>query len=161
MGLGAESGSDRILQTICPGTVSVEQMRHDWRRLHAVGIYGSASMQFGQYTETREDVERSIVFLKGAVEDAPGAQWGFTVTTPFPGSPLYQMLIREGRVRDIDDFHQRYHHGTEGARVGWCRQVVNFSQMTDFEVLEAYHRASRVYRETKARVLGCSTAEVW
>jgi radical SAM superfamily enzyme YgiQ (UPF0313 family) len=160
MGLGAESGSDRILRVICPGTVSAEQMRHEWRRLRAAGIYGTATMQFGQHTETLEDVEQTIAFVKGAVEDAPEAQWNFTITTPFPGSPLYQTLLRDGRVRDIDDFHERYHHGTEGARVGWCRQVVNFSQMTDVEVLESYHRARRVYLETKAHALGCSTTEV-
>lgn len=160
MGLGVESGSDRILQIICPGTVSAEQMRHEWRRLHEVGIYGTAFVQFGQHTETLEDTEQTIAFVKGAVEDAPDALWHFTITTPFPGSPLYQMLLREKYVVDIDDFHERYQYGTDGARDGWFRQVVNISQMTDAEVFDAYHRAQRVCLETKARMLGCSTEEV-
>lgn len=160
MGLGAESGSDRILQTICPGTISAEQMRHEWRRLHDVGIYGTATMQFGQHTETLEDVEKTIAFVAGAVEDAPDAQWNFTVTTPFPGSPLYKMLIDEGKVRDMDDYHERYLRGRDGARVGWCHQIVNFSAMTDAQVIESYNRARKVYTETKARVLNCSIAEV-
>jgi len=160
LGLGAESGSDRIVQIVCPGTVSTEQMRHEWRRLHAVGIYATAAMQFGQHTETLDDVDKTIAFVKGAVEDAPDAVWNFTVTTPFPGSPLYNMLIREGHVRDADDFHEQYHHGTKGARVGWCRQVFNFSAMTDAEVIESYERARKVYYATKARVLNCSINEV-
>lgn len=160
MGLGAESGSDRILQVISPGSPSAQQMRHDLRRLRDAGIYATATMQFGQYTETMDDVEATIAFVKGAVEDAPEAQWNFTITTPFPGSPLYQMLVRDGRITSIEDFHERYHHGTDGARVGWCRQVVNFSCLTDAEVVASYERARRVYTETKARVLGRSTAEV-
>jgi radical SAM superfamily enzyme YgiQ (UPF0313 family) len=160
MGLGAESGSDRILQVICPGTVSAAVMREQLRRLHAVGIFATATMLFGQATETAADVAATIDFVAGATADAPEHQWNFTVTTPFPGSPLYRKLLATGRVRDMADFHERYLHGTEGARVGWCRQVVNLSALSDTEVLEAYHRARQVYLEVKARHLGCAIEEV-
>jgi len=160
MGLGAESGSDPVLQTICPGTVSAAQMIYDWRRLATAGIYATATMQFGQDNEALADAERTIEFVREAAAAAPRAQWNFTITTPFPGSPLYRKLLATGRVRDAADFHARYIGGSEGARVGWCRQVVNTSQMTDAEVEGAYHRARQVYLETKAAALGCAVTEV-
>jgi len=151
MGLGAESGSDRVLRLVgknCTGAM----IRDGLRRLRNVGILPTTSIMVGQHTETCEDAEASVALVRDTVREDPNIQYAFTVTTPFPGSPLYRTLLEEGHLRDDQEFYDRYFSKDRGTAV-WS-QVVNLSAMTDAQVQHYYGRLWQVYAEEKARSLG-------
>jgi radical SAM superfamily enzyme YgiQ (UPF0313 family) len=144
MGLGVESGSDRILQVIGKNCTA-ETIRVQLGRLKGVGILPTVSMMVGQETETREDAEASIRLMRETVRGNPDIAYAFTITTPFPGSPLYDAVMRSGRVRDDWDFYRRYFSDSSE----W-KQVVNLSAMSDREVRAMYRKIQVAYREEKS-----------
>lgn len=149
MGLGVESGSDRILQIIgknCTAAVMREQMS----RLHKVGIMPTVSIMLAQYNETREDVEASINFMRDTVRENPLVNYAFTVTTPFPGSSLYNMILSQHVLRDHRHFYDIY-FACDG---GDFRQVVNLSSMNVQDIIELYNKISLIYQEEKALGMG-------
>jgi len=145
MGLGIESGSDRILQIIGKNC-SAQTIQEQLARLRRWGILPTVSIMVGQLSETREDVELSITLMRESVRHNPDIQYAFTVTTPFPGSPLYRLIFERGLLRDDREFYDRY-FATESE---WT-QVVNLSAMTDQEVRDMYRKLQAAYREEKER----------
>lgn len=153
MGLGVESGSDRILQIIgknCTAAVMREQMS----RLHKLGIMPTVSIMLAQYTETRQDVEASIDFVRDTVRENPNVNYAFTVTTPFPGSQLYNLIMSNGVLRDHRHFYDIY-FSTSGNDF---KQIVNLSEMGPQELTELYGKLHSVYQEEKARGMGAEMA---
>lgn len=147
VGLGIESGSDRILKTIGK-KFSSETIQQGLERLRKVGILPTVSIMVGQYTETIEDVEASIKLMQNSVRSNKNIQYAFTITTPFPGSQLYQTIFQKGLLKDDKEFYERYfQHKDE------FQAVVNLSDMTDKEVRIMYEKIQRIYREEKSRTL--------
>jgi anaerobic magnesium-protoporphyrin IX monomethyl ester cyclase len=89
MGLGIESGSDRILKIIGKN-FTAQGIKDQLERLRDAGILPTVSIMAGQLTETKEDVDASIRLMRDSVRSNPSIQYGFSITTPFPGSPLYR-----------------------------------------------------------------------
>jgi len=145
MGLGLESGSDRILKLIGKNCTAL-QIEEGLERLRLVGIYPTTSIMVGQYTETVEDVAASIALVQRTVQKDPYLNFAFTLTTPFPGSPLHEMIFEKGLLRDEQEFYDRY-FSIEGD----FKQVVNLSSMSDIEVKAAWHDINRVYDEEKRK----------
>lgn len=146
MGLGLESGSDRILKIIGKNC-KVDTIKNQLERLKNVGILPTVSMMVGQHTETKEDVEASIRLMRESVRSNPSIQYAFTITTPFPGSPLYKYIFEKGYLKDDMEFYQKYFSTGEA---GW-KQVVNLSAMTDVEVLTMYKKIQAAYAEEKSK----------
>jgi len=145
MGLGMESGSDRMLKIIgknCTGEMIMDGLQ----RLRKAGIYPAVGIMIGQYTENREDVEASISLMRTAVRNDPNINFAFNITTPFPGSPLYDLIMAKGYLQSHREFYDRYF-----ASDGEMKQVVNLSAMTDNEVIEMYNKMNQVYLEEKNR----------
>lgn len=147
MGLGIESGSDRMLELIgknCTAATIEAQLE----RLKNVGILPTVSIMVGQHTETVEDVEMSIGLMKRTVQTNPQLQYAFSIMTPFPGSPVYEMIFEKGLLSSDREFYERYFAG-----VGEWNQVVNLSAMTQRQVIEMHQRIEREYRETKEQAM--------
>jgi len=143
MGLGIESGSDRILKTIGK-RFTADLVRRGLARLKKVGILPTVSIMVGQYTETEEDVEQSIALMRDSVRQDPNIQYAFTVTTPFPGSRLHSLIFEKGLLRDEKEFYDRYFAGP-----GEWNYVVNLSDMTDEKLIEMYEKIITAYEEEK------------
>jgi radical SAM superfamily enzyme YgiQ (UPF0313 family) len=154
MGLGIESGSDRILEIIGKNCTSA-QILHNLRRLKQVGILPTVSIMVGQFDETRDDVEASIRLMLESVRDNPNIQYAFTVTTPFPGSPLYDYIMKNGLLQGDEEFFNRYFSG----RSEW-NQVVNLSQMSDEEVWNMNSKLTFLYYQERKKSLGRSVSGV-
>ena len=78
------------------------------RRLHAKGIRLYATFVFGYDHDTLEDFERTRRFC----EDEGIFMVAFNHLTPFPGTPLYARLEREGRLLyDKWWLDERYRYG--------------------------------------------------
>jgi len=150
MGLGIESGSDRILKIIGKNCTST-QILHNLRRLKQVGILPTVSIMVGQFDETKDDVEASIRLMLESVRDNPNIQYAFTITTPFPGSPLYQHIMKNGLLRGDEEFFKKYFSGHSG----W-NMVVNLSRMSDEEVWNMYNKITVLYCKEQKKVMSQS-----
>jgi len=145
MGIGLESGSDRILKIIgkkCTSAGILEGLE----RLRQVGIYPTTCIMIGQYSETLEDVVDSINLVKRTVHNDPYLDYAFSITTPFPGSKLYSTIFEKGLLKSDLEFYEIYF-----STPGEFKQVVNLSAMNDDEVKAAYYEIQRVYDEERSK----------
>ena len=129
MGLGIESGSDRILKIIGKNCTA-DMIQDGLNRLQKFDILPSVSIMVGQYTETQEDVQKSIHLMKSSVLQNPNINYAFTYTTPFPGSPLYDLIFQQGLLKSHKEFYTLYFNTP-----GEFKPVVNLSAMSN-DVLE-------------------------
>jgi radical SAM superfamily enzyme YgiQ (UPF0313 family) len=101
-------------------------------KLHAAGIAVCAAFVFGGDDDTPDVFERTLEFLLEANVEVLQA----TRMTPFPGTPLFEELDRQGRIFDKDWSHYDFNHvvfeprymppETLDAGVGWvARQFLD------------------------------------
>jgi radical SAM superfamily enzyme YgiQ (UPF0313 family)/ubiquinone/menaquinone biosynthesis C-methylase UbiE len=145
MGLGLESGSDRILKIIGKNCTS-QQIEEGLERLRQVGIYPTVSIMLGQHTETLEEAKLSIELMQRTIQKDPYLNYAFTLATPFPGSALYNLIFEKGYLKDDQEFYDRYFSTS-----GEFKQVVNLSAMTDTEVMAAFHQINYLYDGVKQK----------
>lgn len=93
---GVESGSPRILEAIDKG-ITLEQVEKavGWSR--EAGLQTIGYFMVGSPGETPQTIQETIAFAKKLKLDF--AQ--FAVTTPFPGTKLYEMYMSGGQKTDI------------------------------------------------------------
>lgn len=97
---GVESGSERILNTI-KKEINLELAEKAIQNCKKLGIQTNVYFMIGNPGETMEDIEKTIEFAKRT--DPDSAQ--FAITTPFPGSQLYEQFKDEiGKVEDWNAF---------------------------------------------------------
>jgi anaerobic magnesium-protoporphyrin IX monomethyl ester cyclase len=85
--LGAESGSQRILDAMEKGT-TVDQIVAASRLLRAAGVEVCFFLQFGYPGETRDDIERTLQMVRECRPD----DIGVSVSYPLPGTPFYRRV---------------------------------------------------------------------
>jgi radical SAM superfamily enzyme YgiQ (UPF0313 family) len=156
MGLGAESGADRILKIIgknCTANDILEGIE----KLTRNNILPTVTFQLGQHTETEEEAEASIELMRKCVNVNPHMQFNFTITTPFPGSPLYDLLFQEGKLKSHREFYDRYF---SNSGIGVWNQIANVSAMSDAMVKTKYDKIWSVYRGEKSRILNRPISQI-
>jgi len=106
--LGAESGSQRILDAMEKGT-RVDQIAEATRLLHAAGVEVGFFLQFGYPGETRADIERTLEMVRTCAPD----DIGVSVSYPLPGTTFYQrvqaQLGQKQNWVDSNDLAMMYH----------------------------------------------------
>ncbi|WP_040626027.1 B12-binding domain-containing radical SAM protein [Mucilaginibacter paludis] len=85
--IGAESGSQRILDAMDKGT-TIEQIYTATRLLKKNGIKPSFFIQFGYLGETREDIALTIQMINELLP----YEIGISVSYPLPGTVFYQKV---------------------------------------------------------------------
>lgn len=88
--MGAESGSQRILDAMDKGT-SVQQIYQATRLLKKHGIRPSFFIQFGYIGETKEDIEETIHLINELLP----ADIGISVSYPLPGTKFFERVKNE------------------------------------------------------------------
>ncbi len=105
--IGAESGSQRILDAMEKGT-RVDQIAAATRVLHGAGIDVGFFLQFGYPGETRDDIERTLRMVRDCRPD----DIGVSVSYPLPGTPFYErvkaQLGEKQNWVDSDDLAMMY-----------------------------------------------------
>jgi len=98
MGIGAESGSQRILDFLKKG-ITIEQLEHAARILNKHRIVGEFSFMIGLPHETSDDMLKTINFVKKLRKIGPyvGTQ-SPQLYRPIPGGELYDECITLGFV---------------------------------------------------------------
>ncbi len=104
--LGLESGSDKVLSYLKGGDVTVAQNREAVRiaNRHGIGCY--CCFMLGAPHETREDIRLTQQLIKEILDADPQNFCQVSVTTPLPGTALWDYAVERGIVSDTVDWSQ-------------------------------------------------------
>lgn len=107
---GVETGSQRLLDLI-QKDISLDQIEKTFAITKKIGISIRAFFMLGIPTETMQESLKTISFAKKL-----DARWSqFTLFTPFPGTELYDLAVKEGGLRSRNWADYKTHGGwTEG-----------------------------------------------
>jgi radical SAM superfamily enzyme YgiQ (UPF0313 family) len=99
--LGVESGSEAILG-VMNKKIKLDQTRLAYKTAHDVGLMTIANVVLGFPGETEQTARETIRFVKELNPD----DVGFYVATPYPGTPMYDQVKKNGwlRVTDFDKY---------------------------------------------------------
>ncbi len=100
--LGAESGSQKILDAMDKGT-TIEQIKTARNLLSRYGIKASYFLQYGYLGENMDDIQKTINLVKDTMPD----DIGISVSYPLPGTLFYEKvrhdLILKANWTDSDE----------------------------------------------------------
>jgi len=94
---GVEAGSEQVLKKIGK-KIRLNDVRHAFEMAQSAGLVTVALFMLGNFGENKKTMEETIRFSKGLTTDY--AQ--FTIATPFPGTPFYRIVERQGRFLSRD-----------------------------------------------------------
>ena len=99
--MGVESGSEAILGKMNK-KIKLDQTRIAYKTAQAVGLMTIANVVLGFPGETEQTAKETIRFVKALNPD----DVGFYVATPYPGTPMYEQVIKNGwlRITDFDKY---------------------------------------------------------
>jgi magnesium-protoporphyrin IX monomethyl ester (oxidative) cyclase len=96
LGVGAESGSERILKLICKD-ITVDQIIKTAEDMNAFNIVASYSFVIGIPGETREEMQKTIDLMKRLKKICPRSMFsGPQILRPYPGGSLYDLCAENG-----------------------------------------------------------------
>lgn len=111
---GVESGVQRLLDLINKEE-KLEDMEKAFALTKKVGITIRGFFMLGLPTETYQESLQTIEFAKKL-----NPLWAqFTITTPFPGTPMFEMLKEKGEIRTFDWEHYN-------TWAGWTESEIAF-----------------------------------
>lgn len=93
IGFGIESGVQRILDLLTKG-IKLQETRKAIELCDKIGIETSGYMMMGNPTETREEIQQSVDFVKSIPLNY--VQW--SICTPYLGTQLYKDAMKAGTV---------------------------------------------------------------
>lgn len=102
---GFESGNQRILSMLKNNMTTVQQNQEAINLVRAAGILVTGSFMIGNPTETEEEIRQTKEFIiKNNLYSGVG------ITTPYPGTKLWNMCIEKGLIpRHIDWSNFNFH----------------------------------------------------
>jgi radical SAM superfamily enzyme YgiQ (UPF0313 family) len=151
LSFGFESGSQKILD-IMKKHVRVEQAEKAIKLTRQAGIRVIGSFMLGMIGETRETVEETINFIKRT--DLPNCRFFFA--TPYPGTVLYDMANKMGRIKqDEDGFLESLGEMADTL-------AVNLTDFSDQELVDIKRKAEeRLKSEARLAVKWRRSLDVW
>lgn len=128
---GIEFGNQRILD-LCQKGFTIEQVRETIDITSTVGISSYGYFMMGYPTETIETVEDTINLAKDLGLNYGLDSAGFSIVTPFPGTPLYDYCKMNDMLTTSDWSQYSYQLG---------RGVIKLDNITFEELNNLYERA--------------------
>lgn len=109
---GFESGSDRVLNWLKAGSVTVEMNKKAivLCRKYGFNVYGS--LMFGSPGEKIKDMQKTLDFIDFAIKHRATYVWSF-VSTPFPDTPFWDIALKRGKVSNNMDWDLLTHHNLD------------------------------------------------
>lgn len=131
---GIESFDDTALKNM-DKALTTKQITKGIEATLDSGISPGFNIIFGNIGETKEILMKGVEFL---LKYDDGAQMRtIRPVTPYPGSPLYHHAIREGLLKDIEDFYENKHTNSD-------LLTVNFTNMSDDDFYTALMEANQI-----------------
>jgi len=96
--VGFESISQKTLGDVGKGTNKVEEYKQAVKNIHDNGMIVVGSFMFGFDTDTKDVFEETFKMIKELEIDIVD----FCILTPFPGTPIFDKLDKEGRILTKD-----------------------------------------------------------
>jgi anaerobic magnesium-protoporphyrin IX monomethyl ester cyclase len=129
---GIEAMDDNVLKRM-DKALTTKQIIWGIENTLAAGISPGFNIIFGNLGDSKETLKKGVDFL---LKYDDGAQLRtIRPVTPYPGSPLYYHAIKEGLLKDCDDFYKNKHVNSD-------LLAVNFTDMTDDEFHRALYEAN-------------------
>lgn len=125
IGYGIESGSQKMLDIIKKG-VTVQQAKDAIQLTKKYLGWADCSFMVGAPGENRETIQETIEFCR-EVDLAPEVIF---FTTPYPGTELYELALRQGKIGNEEEYILNL--GEQGEKIR-----VNFSELSDEELWKA------------------------
>jgi len=98
--IGFESGSQKILDFLKCGSVTVEDHIKAVKLCKSYGFFTTGTFMIGNPGETKTDLEQTLDLIKKLKLDGGGT---IGITTPFPGTDLWEYAQRRGLIKnDLD-----------------------------------------------------------
>lgn len=110
--IGAESGSDAVLQRI-KKDVTARETRKAIDRLTKAGMQVATHYMFGLPGETLEDAKQTLTFIRGLLLNTKVTMFGIYYYMPCPGTDLFTEMLTEG--------YQPPRGLEEWGKVGWTQ----------------------------------------
>lgn len=123
VGFGIESINQKVLDNI-KKQVTVEQTRAAVSLCLKVGLESSCSYMIGNIGETRATVLETASFIMENLCEPTT----FFITTPYPGTELYEYGIKTGKIKDEIALFEAYGEQADNL-------LVNFTEMSNEELL--------------------------
>ncbi|MBI2662857.1 radical SAM protein [Candidatus Woesearchaeota archaeon] len=101
---GVETGNDEILKKIGKG-ITTDQVRKAFKLAKKVGLETLGFFMFGLPGETKETMQQTIKFAQELNPDYAKV----TILVPFPSTPIYEELERQGRIKTKDWSKYNFH----------------------------------------------------
>lgn len=128
---GLESGAQEKLNLLGK-EFSLEQVRETINLVKKEGFSIRADFIVGFPGETKESLRKTVEFAKGLNIDVAH----FNVFTPFPGTELYQLALKEGKILHKDYNSYRMHSAKE-ARLAYIPEGFTEAELKEM-IVEAY-----------------------
>jgi len=139
VGIGLESGSQRILDIVNKGT-NIKKNMEMVKLCRSLGMRVKGFVMVGLPGENRESVKQTADFL----EEADLDDLDVTIYTPYPGS-----LIYENKEKFDITFKDDYGHAWYKGRPGSYRSLVSTSSLTSAEILKIRDELEAKYKKKK------------
>jgi anaerobic magnesium-protoporphyrin IX monomethyl ester cyclase len=94
---GVESGAQPVLDAMRKGITPAQTIKA-FRMTKEAGMMTVAGVVLGFPGETKETIWETVKFIDRL---KPG-DVGYYIATPYPGTPLYEQVVREGRLKTHD-----------------------------------------------------------
>lgn len=99
---GIETGSERMMKVIKKG-ITLDQARKAVKLAKKYKIQTSTAFMIGNIGETKEDIEKTIKFMK----ELDGDYVNLSILTPYPGTESYDIASKKGYLKvDIESYTQ-------------------------------------------------------
>lgn len=128
---GIEAMDDKVLRDMNK-CLTVKQIVEGIENTLKAGISPGFNIIYGHIGDTKETLDKAVAFL---LRYDDGAQLRtIRPVTPYPGSPLYYKAIKEGLLKDCEDFYTKHTNSD--------LLSVNFTGMTDKEFYDNLWKAN-------------------
>lgn len=127
---GIESGCQEMLNKIGKN-ITIEQAERAIKDTWDCGIIPHGFMMIGHSGETIASIQKSIEFCKKV-----GIVAEFSITTPIPGTKLFNEALEFNRIKSIKELIVRWEHWFEDV-------VVNMTDFTDSQLIEMKKKAEK------------------
>jgi radical SAM superfamily enzyme YgiQ (UPF0313 family) len=103
---GIESLSQSMLDGMQKG-LSVAQIHAGVQRTLAIGLSPGLNLLWGFPNDNEDNLWLAVEFLKKY--DTCDELRTIRPVTPYPGTPLFELAVKDGLVKDVEDFYERAH----------------------------------------------------